>query len=375
MKQRLKRISVVLREKCIQTVGAAALLAVAVPGTGRLAANDEAVSGQAAYPAVEIAAVFEPPGESNVRSSFRLAEGVGLIGTEETGDIYKTTDGGLTWRKVWDGGEVLGIADVRNFIRARDGCLYITTTEPATITRSCDDGETWEKRVDAPGSRTVGLVELDNGVILAGLRRAEAGVTSLIRSADGFASFAWVPVEREGPRQNVTCFLGLGGGAVLAGVGYEGSGKVYKSSDYGLTWRRTGEFPEARDQMNFFRAGESVYVLASGIATLFRSDDEGETWVRDHRFWAKGFLGQCVTLEYDGRRYWIMSATDQTRKPYRHVVLISSDPARGWQEWIELGRDETGGASNLAVLAKDTILVGTGNHAAQGRVYTLRLRD
>lgn len=43
------------------------------------------------FPAVEIAHTFSPPGESNVRSSVKLADGVALIGTEEIGDVFKTT--------------------------------------------------------------------------------------------------------------------------------------------------------------------------------------------------------------------------------------------------------------------------------------------
>ena len=97
------------------------------------------------FPTVEVINVFEPAGESNVRSSFRLGEGRGLVGTEETGDIFKTEDGGLNWRKVWDGGDAWGIQDVRNYLRAQDGHLYITTSEPrpALIARSKDEGEAW----------------------------------------------------------------------------------------------------------------------------------------------------------------------------------------------------------------------------------------
>jgi|GEM_PF-2273074 len=36
---------------------------------------------------------FEPPGKSNVRSSFQWDDDAALIGTEETGDLFKTTDG------------------------------------------------------------------------------------------------------------------------------------------------------------------------------------------------------------------------------------------------------------------------------------------
>ena len=332
-------------------------------------------SAEGRFPLVEVVRVFEPEGESNVRSSFQLADGIGLIGTEETGDIFKTEDGGLSWRKVWDGGTRWGIADVRNYLRARDGHLYITTTEPATVARSTDEGVSWNIVAEAPSSRTVGLVQLDNGVTLVGLRRALAKQTSIIRSEDHFESFQWLPVSATEPPQNVTCFANLGGPEVLAGVGYEGSGKIYKSTDYGLTWSRKAEFPEARDLMNFFIAGDDIYVLASGIATLFKSSDGGESWSEAHRFWSKGFLGQCVQYDREGRTYHLMSATDQSQNTYRHLVLISDDLGATWYEWIELAQDTSGGASNLAVLSDNTIVVGTGNHSAQGRAFTLRVSD
>lgn len=132
-----------------------------------------AASGR--FPRIEVVNVFEPPGESNVRSSFQLGEGAGLIGTEETGDIFKTEDDGMSWRKVWDGGDVWDIQDVRNYVRAQDGHLYITTSEPspALIARSTDEGESWKIVARAEASRTVGLVELDSGTMLVGLRRSE----------------------------------------------------------------------------------------------------------------------------------------------------------------------------------------------------------
>ncbi|MBT5902722.1 MAG: exo-alpha-sialidase [Opitutaceae bacterium] len=327
------------------------------------------------YPRVEVVGVFEPAGESNVRSSFSLADGAGLIGTEETGDMFKTTDGGNSWRKVWDGGEAWGIQDVRNYLRAQDGYIYITTSEPALVARSMDEGESWDVLARARSSRTVGLVELDSGTMLVGLRRSENDRTSILRSTDAFVTHNWIKVMAEGPRQNVTCFGYWGGEHIWAGIGYEGSGKVFHSADEGKTWRQQADFPEARDLMDFFRHGDDIYVLASGVATLFRSGDNGATWSPAQQFWSKGFLGQCVQINWQGKSFWVMTATDQTEKTYRHVLLIAEDPAGEWSEWIELGRDTSGGASNIAQIADSRLVVGTGNHAAQGRAYTLRISE
>ncbi len=330
------------------------------------------------FPSVEIINVFEPEGESNVRSSFRIADGSALIGTEETGDVFKSTDSGITWRKTTDGGDQWGIQDIREFIRGQDGNIYGTTSEPALILQSVDEGESWQVRTKAQASRTVGIAQLEDGAILAGLRRSENNKTSIVRSADYFETVDWIPVSDHEPRQNVTCFQPLDGSSVLAGVGYEASGKIYKSEDSGRTWRQTGEFEDARDVMAFYREDDEIYVLTSGIATLFVSADEGESWRKAHQFWPKGFIGSTAEFQWKGRSLRVIPGTDQTQEAPRHVVLISDDLGKTWFEWVELKIDadavKGGGASNLAVIDKDTIIVGVGNHAVQGRCFTLRFK-
>ena len=328
----------------------------------------------ARFPAVEIAHTFSPPGESNVRSSVKLADGTALIGTEETGDVFKTTDAGQTWTKTVDGGDEWGIQDIRNFIRADDGKIYATTSEPALVLRSEDEGKSFEIVARAKSSRTVALQQLDTGEILVGLRRSENNKISILRSADHFKTFDTVVLDDKLPRQNTTCLIGLGDGVVLCGVGYEESGKIFRSTDAGLTWTQTADFPEARDVMNFYKIGDKVFVLTSGIATAFASSDDGLTWKKHTQVWEKGFLGQHDILTHDGKTFHLLAATDQREKVKRHVVLISDDAGETWHEWVELMTDVSGGASNLAVIGNGTIVVGTGNHSVQGVAHTLKVK-
>ena len=58
-----------------------------------------------------------------------------------------------------------------------------------------------------------------------------------------------------------------------------------------------------------------------------------------------------------------------------HLVPFSDEATGEWFEWVELGQDETAGASNMAGLSGSSLGVGTENHAAQGRAYTLEFKD
>ena len=118
-----------------------------------------------------------------------------------------------------------------------------------------------------------------------------------------------------------------------------------------------------------------MFVLTSGIATIFVSEDAGVSWTKHAQIWEKGFLGQHALLNHGGKTYHLLAATDQREKKKRHVVLISDDGEK-WEEWIELATDSSGGASNLAVIDDNTIVhaYGTGNHSVQGVVYTLKVK-
>ena len=351
------------------------LLLISIAAVPALAEPQDADSrSEDRFPKVEIASTFSPPGESNVRSSFQLADGIAIIGTEETGDVFKTIDSGKSWKKTVDGGEKWKIQDVRNFLRAKDGRLYATTSEPALVLRSGNDGDSWDVVAQPKASRTVALTQLESGEILVGLRRSKNDKISIVRSDDDFKTFDTVILDDDLPRQNTTCLFDMGDGVVLCGVGYEASGKIFRSTDAGLTWTQTAEFADARDVMNFYRVKDKVFVLTSGIATIFASDDGGKNWDKHTQIWKKGFLGQHASFKHDGQTYHLLAGTDQRKDEKRHVLLISDDGAKTWHPWIELATDVSGGANNLSVISDDTIIVGTGNHSVQGKVHTLRIK-
>lgn len=69
-----------------------------------------------------------------------------------------------------------------------------------------------------------------------GLRRSENNKISLVRSSDYFKTTETIVLDDDLPRQNTTCLIDLGKDNVLCGVGYQASGKIFRSSDSGKTW-------------------------------------------------------------------------------------------------------------------------------------------
>jgi len=324
-------------------------------------------------PSFEITGVFEPEGESNVRCSFALNKEEALIGTEETADVYWSKDQGKTWEKVFDAGEAYDAADVRRILRADDGNLYASTSGQGDILRSTDEGKTWERINSIPAWRTVGIEQLDNGVFLIGARKDESGKTSIYRSTDYCQTLNHIPIDTP-EQQNVTTFEDLGDGRVLAGIGFDGSGKVFLSEDHGQSWRQTADFKGTKDLLDFIVFEGTLFASTKSEATLYKSDDGGETWEKAYQVWDKGFLGTFDLLETNGQSIPLLSGTDQRNAEiFHHYIIASLNQGKTWKPWILLHSDVTGGASNLTVLNKEVILAGTGNHSAQGRLHTIRL--
>jgi photosystem II stability/assembly factor-like uncharacterized protein len=330
-------------------------------------------SPKAPLPLHAVVNVLEPAGESNVRSSFALLGNHVLVGTEETADVYKSEDGGRSWRKTFDAGDAYAAQDVRSVIRAEDGSLYASTSGKGDILKSVDGGENWTLVNSIPAWRTVGIIQLSDGTFLTGARKDDSGETSIYRSEDGFQTLEHVALPNS-VQQNVTCFHDLGGGKALAGAGFDGTAKVFKTEDSGRSWRLVADFEGTFDIFDFIKVDGKILTSTKSTATIYASADRGETWQPHFQVWEKGFLGTFDELKWEGNRYVVLSGTDQ-RDPerFRHCLLISRDGGETFEEWIELMTDRTGGASNVTVVNNRTIVVGTGNHSAQGRAFTITL--
>jgi photosystem II stability/assembly factor-like uncharacterized protein len=190
-----------------------------------------------------------------------------------TGDgVYKSTDGGKTWKNTGlrDGRQIPAVlvdpGDPDRVFVAVLGHPY-GPNEERGVFRTTDGGRTWEKVLS---------------------RDANTGAVALaFDPADARTVYAVLWSSRQGPWEN-GAWQGQGSG-------------LFKSTDGGTTWRQlTGGLPTPEQGLG--RIGITVapsdprrlfaMVDAPRLGGVYRSDDAGESWERvnaEPRVWGRGF--------------------------------------------------------------------------------------
>jgi photosystem II stability/assembly factor-like uncharacterized protein len=185
--------------------------------------------------------------------------------------VYKSTDGGKTWKNVGlrDGQQISALLidpkDPDRVFVAVLGHPYGPSKERG-VYRSADGGKTWERVL---------------------FKDENTGAVALtFDPVDARTLYAVLWESRQGPWENGS-WQGPGSG-------------LYKSADGGATWRPlTKGLPTAEQRLG--RIGVAVapsepkrlYALvdAPQLGGLYRSDDAGETWRRingEQRLWGRG---------------------------------------------------------------------------------------
>jgi len=170
----------------------------------------------------------------------------------------------------------------------------------------------------------------------------------------------------------------VGNGAILAGTRHPNPGLLFKSLDYGLTWKQivTIDTDETRNGITCLASGgKGICYLINESSEFFRSDDYGENWVRitklsggnNHDGYAMAYglcvtkLGTILVSETNSVGSCIYRSTDKgfsferigpvSPKPlYRFSVLgngiilngwegalyKSGDDGLNWEKWAQL---------------------------------------
>jgi photosystem II stability/assembly factor-like uncharacterized protein len=233
------------------------------------------------------------------------ADGVGYVLTGGKVHVWKTTDGGLTWRdmgRINDSDSGTNFAEAYGLLVTPKGTVLVADTDQGggRITRSTDGGETWT--VSAPISP------------LAVYRLQQVG--------DGILANGW-------------------------------AGHIYKSTDDGLTWRDVGKltvsYLYAVDYL-----GEGRVLIGTEAGHVWRSEDNGETWTD------MGHVGDSAD---DFAALGAGRVLFTTYRDSRHMHY-SSDGGRTWTDWGDVGTGAPGDWFDhvIAVREDDKTMIVGGTH-------------
>ena len=195
-------------------------------------------------------------------------DGTVLVGTD-SGEVFRSLDGGESWRPLTDGiNALVGRPPINSLWFCADprhpGVCLVATAD-GTIVRSDDAGATWVDvaRVGAP---VLCMFDAD-GAVYAGLDDE-----GFVVSADLGTTWTRGHVAARGLTR-----LDAGPDATLYASGPLAG--IWQSTDGGDTWNGV-ESPEAAGVIHSFAtAGDRSRLLAGTNRGLFVSEDAGETWL------------------------------------------------------------------------------------------------
>ena len=297
--------------------------------------------------------------------------------------IYKSTDGGATWRHLGlrDGQQIPAIVvdprDPSRVFAAVLGHPYGPNTERGVF-RSSDGGETWERVLytdDNTGAVDVALDPTTPQTVFAALwaaRQAPWEIGSswtlpanngLYKSTDGGTTWrrvtAGLPGADDGLGRIGLGFAASAAGRVYAILGAKRGGGLYRSDDGGEQWRpvnaderlwgRDGDFNEVKvDPTNpdvVYVANVVTWKSTDGgrTFTAFRGAPGGDDY---HRLWIDPANPNVILLAGDqgaivtqnGGATW-SSWYNQPTAQFYHVVTDNRFPY-----WVYGGQQESGSA-------------------------------
>jgi len=289
-----------------------------------------------------------------------------IRGNVSHGDgVWRTSDAGKTWTSI-------GLADTRQISRVRvnptnpdivyvgaQGHVFGPNAERG-VYKTTDGGKTWRKilyRNDSTGVTDLVLDPTNPEIIYAAFWQAWRTPWQLISGGAGSGIFKstdggehWTELTRNpGLPQGVIGNIGLAvspssSNKVWAIVEAD-SGGVFRSTDGGATWARTNSDRRLRQRAWYYtrifadpKNDKSVYVLNTG---MYRSSDDGKTFrpIRvphgdNHDLWiAPNDAERMIesndggaNVSFNGGKSW--SEQDQATAQFYHVVTTNHFPYR-----------------------------------------------
>ena len=232
-----------------------------------------------------------------------------LFSKNEERGVFKTTDGGSTWKKVLYVDDQTGAIDLvinpsnpsvlyaAMYDKQRMPWRLIESGPGTAIYRTTNDGNTWQKLSGGLPSGNLGRIGLDI------FQKNPNIVYALIENQN----------QRGGTPAPAGGRGGRGGGPGIIG------NELYRTDDGGNTWKKTtdinvagGKAPYSFNQIRVDPGNDQRVIVNSDVMTV--SEDGGKTW-DDRSIWPNGFFRRSFG---DFREMWF-----DPQNPRR--IILGSD--------------------------------------------------
>ncbi|HEV2616653.1 MAG TPA: hypothetical protein VGU63_08610 [Candidatus Acidoferrales bacterium] len=258
-----------------------------------------------------------------------------------TGGVWKTTDGGITFRPVFQKEPVLAIGEIA-IAASNPSVVWVGTGGPVSnwgngVYKSTDAGATWTHMgLDDTQSITGIIIDSKNpAVVYVGALGHSSGPNEergLFKTTDGGKTWSKIlfinddtgvwDMASDPAHSNVLYVSVFEGrrpqsGLTTSGPGFTGGGgksALYKSVDSGATWKKlTRGLPyekggdTAHISVAVYRKNPNIIYarVEHTDGGIFRSEDSGETWVKMGN--PNRSFGRIIVDPNDDQRIWVLS--------------------------------------------------------------------
>lgn len=212
------------------------------------------------------------------------------LGTAD-GQIFRSADGALTWRRLKPGIEKRGLSIDNIILDPRDpktiyvGAWAVARDEEGGVFRSNDGGEHWNplEGTKKLSVRSLAIAPSDSNLLIAGSANDDLNLNGAFRSRD--AGKTWERITPVGDKE-IRNIQSIAIDPNDANIIYVGTWHLpWKTTDGGVTWKQTGYKAVGMiDDSDVFgitvNPTNANIVFVNACSGIYRSASRGEKWAK-----------------------------------------------------------------------------------------------